>query len=350
MSLNLSFLSVGNADCMVALPKSRKAVVVDIGDVFRAEKHLRGLGIDTISLIYITHEHRDHVPTVVDLQAFLARWLGDGHSVGRVRLPPKIIESWSKSRKNMELQGKSKAALLVKVAMQKLADYDRRKQPAILGHGRGEEPHRDGDLAIDVLHPSSMFLESEPEAPPNSNEASMVLRLSYGQFAAMLLGDLDGRGAEECALLSQQDPDLVRAHVVKIPHHGAWPRSKKAAKALVELLKAIRPELAVLSVGSSNPHGHVKPDLFSCLLDLKASFGLQSFVCTEATRTCMLSPAEGLKLGQRGMSEIHRCAGNITVKAETSGKWELVTEEPDHPARVRAIPFAACARRALPLI
>lgn len=176
----------------------------------------------------------------------------------------------------------------------------------------------------------------------------MVLRLSYGQFAAMLLGDLDGRGAEECMLLSQQDPDSIRAQVVKIPHHGAWPRSKEAAKALVELLKAIRPELAVLSVGSTNPHGHVKPDLFRCLDDLKASFGLRSFVCTEATRTCMLSPAEGLMLERRGMSETHRCAGDITIEAETSGKWELVTEEPDHPARVRTIPFAACARRAVP--
>lgn len=347
MSISLSFLAVGNADCMIAVPESSEAVVVDIGDVDRAEAHLLAHSIKAISLIYITHEHRDHVPTVEELQSFLSRWLHAGNTIRRVRLPRGLAESWNKIRANKERQGKPKEAQRIKAAIQKLSEYHHRKQPRILGPGQGEAPHIDGDLAIDVLHPSYLFLESDPGAAPKANEASMVLRLSYGQFAAMLLGDLDGRGAEECMLLSQKE---VQAHVVKIPHHGAWPRSKEAATALVELLKAIRPELAVLSVGSTNPHGHVKPDLFSCLLDLKESFGLQSFICTEATRTCMLSPAEGLNLGKRGMTETHRCAGDITVTAETTGKWEIVTEEPNHPARVRAIPFAACARRALPLI
>ena len=58
----------------------------------------------------------------------------------------------------------------------------------------------------------------------------------------------------------------ITCHVLKIPHHGAWPKN---ASELVALLEHADPEMAVLSVGSRNTYGHVRPELFRALLGLQ---------------------------------------------------------------------------------
>jgi beta-lactamase superfamily II metal-dependent hydrolase len=232
MALALSFLAVGNADCVIAIPESREAVVVDIGDVSRAEQHLQAAGVNVISVMYVTHEHDDHVPSLEKLDAFLARWLNRTREIRRIRFPRGLGHLWKVQIESLTLRGEVMKAARLRGALQRLTTRDRSRAPAVLDAGQGEDPHRDGDLAVEVLHPSYLFNETLEGRDPKPNEASMVVRLSYGHFAAMLLGDLDGRGVEECALQATQRPNVLKAHIVKLPHHGAWPRSAKAAQAL----------------------------------------------------------------------------------------------------------------------
>jgi competence protein ComEC len=96
-------------------------------------------------------------------------------------------------------------------------------------------------------------LEAFPRAAgaAGPNDGSIVLRLTYGAFRAILPGDLEAGG--EAALLAASGPDAWRADVLKVAHHGSRGASGPA------WLAAVRPRLAVVSAGAGNVHGHPHP-------------------------------------------------------------------------------------------
>jgi hypothetical protein len=156
------------------------------------------------------------------------------------------------------------------------------------------------------------------------------------------MADLEGEGLT--SLLDRTDRRgsalaSIRCHVLKIPHHGAWPKNTHE---LVALLEHADPEMAVLSVGSKNSYGHVRPELFRALLDLRGrpDRRLRTFACTEVTRTCALPVADRLPRG-RGLPTTRPCAGDIIVEAETDGRWSWPAEE-EHRETVKSVPMAAC--------
>jgi hypothetical protein len=139
-------------------------------------------------------------------------------------------------------------------------------------------------------------------------------------------------------------PDELNANIVKIPHHGAWPKNGDDLKQLLETIDA---EIAVLSVGSTNNYGHVVPELFSLLLSLKndTSKRLKNFACTEVTRTCVHSASERSSMGKSGLAKQQLCAGEITICAETSGQWELKTQTV-HEDIISSLTHPACKGKA----
>ena len=76
-----------------------------------------------------------------------------------------------------------------------------------------------------------------------------MLRVSVGARSVLLTGDLEAEGE---ILLAAERP---RADVLKVPHHGSRTSSTD------ELLVAVRPRLAVASLGADNrfgfPHAEV---------------------------------------------------------------------------------------------
>lgn len=78
-----------------------------------------------------------------------------------------------------------------------------------------------------------------------SNERSLVLRITKEKYAFLLTGDLEEEG--ETGLL-WQDVDL-RADVLKVGHHG----SKLATSR--QFLERVQPDFAVISVGQGNRYG-----------------------------------------------------------------------------------------------
>lgn len=96
-------------------------------------------------------------------------------------------------------------------------------------------------LSFEVLWP-----ESKKETVPDEaqNDASMVLRLSYGSRSFLFTGDA-GFAAEEAVAKSLQETD-----VLKVGHHGSRFSTSP------EFLETLRPSLAVISVGRYNGFGH----------------------------------------------------------------------------------------------
>jgi competence protein ComEC len=100
-----------------------------------------------------------------------------------------------------------------------------------------------GGMVLDVLHPPAELMINTSS---DSNNNSVILRLEYGRFSALLTGDVQWE-AEELLLASGQALDSL---VLKVPHHGA------DTSLTVPFLEAVGPKLAIISVGADNTFGH----------------------------------------------------------------------------------------------
>jgi beta-lactamase superfamily II metal-dependent hydrolase len=348
LTCKLTFLPVGNADSIV-IQTDRSTIIVDLGKLDVLAEWLKSNDIYAIERIYLTHAHTDHCPDLIKLVEFLEDWFDHG-TIGKIHLPDgvweKAREKTLRNRKEKDPSKKDPKIRSLELALERIVEWHKiacLKLSPILRDG---EEYSESALKIEALHPSYIYLkDSLTSGGRNLNEISLVLRLSYGTFAALLLADVEGNGLTDLLnyLQANAGRNDVTADVVKIPHHGAWPNN---GDELRELLNLVNPKLAVLSVGSNNQYKHVRPELFQTLITMKNSDGvrLDSFVCTEATRTCVHSMSAISLMGKQGLAEVRPCAGEITIVAETSGKWSLKTET-DHPARIASMPYAACAGR-----
>ncbi|MFD1214132.1 ComEC/Rec2 family competence protein, partial [Arthrobacter sp. GCM10027362] len=98
-------------------------------------------------------------------------------------------------------------------------------------------------------------------APPEENDASLVLRVHAGagtaqQLSVLLTGDLESEAAG--ALLMRLGTAVPPVDVLKISHHGA----RNGGTALIE---ALQPKAAVISVGRGNDYGHPAPEIIAAL-------------------------------------------------------------------------------------
>ncbi len=116
---------------------------------------------------------------------------------------------------------------------------------------RGEELALDG-VRLAILAPARASVDD----PVDANENSIVFRLSFGRFAAIFDGDAP----------SDVEEDVVRARrgslaaaVLKVGHHGSRTSSSEA------FLDAVRPRVALVSVGRHNHYGHPSPEVIERL-------------------------------------------------------------------------------------
>jgi competence protein ComEC len=110
-----------------------------------------------------------------------------------------------------------------------------------------------GALQLRVLWPR------QPVAPGDDpNNSAIVIHARYGEVDALLTAD-----AESNVTLPLRPP---QAEVLKVAHHGS------ADAGLEQLLQAVRPRIALISVGKGNDYGHPTP---STLATLAARTGLE---------------------------------------------------------------------------
>ena len=90
--------------------------------------------------------------------------------------------------------------------------------------------------------------------PENTNEASIVTLLSYGDFDVLLPGDI---GSQNEGVI-EADKEI---EVLKVAHHGSKYSTSE------EFLEQIKPKLAIISVGK-NSFGHPTSEVLGRLRDL----------------------------------------------------------------------------------
>ena len=259
--------------------------------------------------------------------------------IDKIHLPYRAIEIEKKKLNSKNFKKKDQ----LRIALKRIIDLVNNCDITVSVIVRDGEEYSEGQLKIEALHPSQVYIESYLSSNPNV--ISIVLRVIYGKFTALLLADIENQGITQLLsfLKKKSKCNDFTTNVVKIPHHGAWPSN---GDELSELLTFIDAEIAVLSVGSKNKYGHVKPKLFQALIELQQNNNkrMNKFICTEVTRTCVKSASEQSQMEKSGLPQQKLCAGEITILAQTSGNWELKTET-EHQKVIEDIKYAACQNR-----
>ncbi len=216
--LELHMVDVGQGDALAVRSPRGRWLLVDAGGAWNSGDagvrtvwpYLRRLGGDVVHLA-VTHPHLDHVGGAASL---VARAGVDTVWDGAYVAP-----------------GAAYRALL-----------DAARQRSWRRVAAGDVFALDG-VVIRVLAPDSAWMAGLDDP----NDASVVLALEYGRARFLLTGDAEG--AEEGWLVARYG-DALRADVLKVGHHGS------ATSSTAPFLDAVRPRVALVSVGAGNRYGH----------------------------------------------------------------------------------------------
>jgi beta-lactamase superfamily II metal-dependent hydrolase len=191
------------------------------------EPFLRARGITSVDLVILSHPHPDHMgglPRILQRFPVGALWSSgdDGHD-------PRYVA-------------------LVALAARRGAT---RPVPARL------------DLGPLTLEPLGPFVTDgdgrEHIGPPEGttvNDASLVVRAIFGRTALLFSGDVEANGEGELVgrrTLGQS----ITGDVLKVPHHGSRTSSS------TDLLDAVGPHLAVMSLGWRNRFHFPNPEVLT---------------------------------------------------------------------------------------
>ena len=102
------------------------------------------------------------------------------------------------------------------------------------------------ELTVEVIHPV------DPLDPSSTNNASIVIRLTYGNVSFIFTGDLETEGGEDdiLAAVAAGTIDDISADVLKVAHHGSYTSTSNA------WLAQVQPSIGCIEVGAGNPYGH----------------------------------------------------------------------------------------------
>ncbi|HEU4415487.1 MAG TPA: ComEC/Rec2 family competence protein [Candidatus Angelobacter sp.] len=222
--LEVTAIDVGQGDSLLIVSPEGRTMLIDAGgsnfpthsefdfgeDV--VAPYLWSRGIYHLDLVVLTHAHGDHI-------GGLARIVQD--------FQPK--ELWV---------GVNPATPALKALYETAAANHVRIQQHTTG-----EVLQWGGTTVRVLSPPADW---QPKLAP-SNDDSLALLITFKNSSALLAGDLE-RKMER--FIAAESP---RADLLKVAHHGS------ATSTTPELLAAVKPRFAVISVGDHNRYGHPRP-------------------------------------------------------------------------------------------
>jgi competence protein ComEC len=235
-SLEIHAIDVGQGDAIAIRTPAGRWFVIDAGPATttfdagrqRIAPYLRARGARAIDLLVLTHPDMDHIGG--------ARALFEAFDVGLVMDPAMA------TGKDLYLETLEAARVGGGTWLRAEA-------------GREIEA---GAVRLRVLAPDSALLDGLYEA----NDVSVVLRLEYGAFSALFFGDAPI--AIENRLVARHGT-AMGSDLLKVGHHGSRTSTGDS------LLMAVRPHLALISVGRRNRYGHPDPGV----LDRLARYGVR---------------------------------------------------------------------------
>lgn len=221
-SLRIYALDVGQGDSLLILSPQGKTVLIDAGPGDAGDEVVAALqkrGVKQIDMAVATHPHADHIggmKKVMDVFP-VKRFLDSGQT----------YTSATYERMLREIQ-ENKISFVKAV--------------------RGQAIELEPGIKLEVLNPGKQLIKEKDVRSGGSveNANSVVVRLSYGEFAMLFTGDAE---FETEAQLMEGGAN-VKAQVLKIGHHGS--RHATSGK----FLEMVQPQVAVISASTDNDYGH----------------------------------------------------------------------------------------------
>ena len=236
--LNVTMLDVGQGECVGIETREHHVYLVDAGSTSKKKTGqyqiipwLKYIGTRSVEGIFITHWDEDHISALGEL----LEWSKSSRvKIRRIFLPDVALKDE-----------------VLETLLQQIEEANVSVEYLSAG-----EHMTDGALQISCLHPYAK------KVPEDRNDASLVLRLSQGDFQMLLTGDLEKSG--EDWLVEQARPAVeqpqpaaqnpLRCTILDAGHHGA---SNATGEALLDLAQ---PELVLISCGKNNRYGHPAPE------------------------------------------------------------------------------------------
>jgi len=251
--LKVHVLDVGpiEGDSILIISPTGKTVLIDAGDAGKGKVVLAALKrskVERLDYFIATHPHPDHIGGADEVV--------NGIKVGTVidngvdlstPTPSPPVSTKRKGAKPTPTPPKRRGKTITgffdeyAAALKQAGVQYEKAEP-------GKKYDLGGGAILTVLAPSEPFFNKDQLKAggnePNAN--SIVLRLDYGEFSMLFMGDAEAQ--TEQRLLSK---DLeLKAKVMKVAHHG----SKYATSQ--EFVGRVQPETAIISVGGWNRYGH----------------------------------------------------------------------------------------------
>lgn len=237
-ALEVTLLDVGQGDAILVVTPEGRTLLVDAGGSLGGENSDFDFGEDVVSpylwrrglarldAVALTHAHADHIGGLASVLAnFRPRelWLGPNPPIAALE--------------RLQARARSLGVRMVE--------------------RREGERFTFGGTEIEVMAPP--FGWKAGERPRNND--SLALYLRFGETAVLLPGDAERRIERHLV------EHLPRADLLKVAHHGS------ATSTTPELLAAVQPHYAAISVGFRSPFGHPKPEV----LERLASRGVRTY-------------------------------------------------------------------------
>ncbi len=220
--LHLRFLDVGQGDSAMITTPEGKIILIDGGPDWSTLEELgkcMPFFQRHIDLLVLSHPNLDH------LLSF-----------------PEILKRYSVG--GIALSGAENSL----PRYQKIFDLAAQNHVPILTVFAGQTVKIESGVTLDVLWPPKIIPRNFSK---NDNNESVVLMLRDGEHSALFTGDME-RPVEE-TLVRARAP--LGAEILKVPHHGSRTSSSTG------FLLAVRPALAIISVGANNSYGHPRPEI-----------------------------------------------------------------------------------------
>ncbi len=209
--MRVHFIDVGQADSAFIELGNGQTMLIDAGRSGNAStivNYIKALQYETIDYVVASHPHDDHIGGMATVL--------DSFNIGKMYMP--------------------KQAHTI-TAFTNMLDVIEDKNIELYTAKAGISILSSGIINIDVLAP---FADSDS----NLNNVSAVVRITYGKTVMLFTGDA------EHVIENQLLNSGIDADVLKVGHHGAGSASSSS------FIKAVSPEVAVISVGEGNSYGH----------------------------------------------------------------------------------------------
>lgn len=208
--MHVHFIDVGQGDSILIESPSGKTMLIDGGVKVAGQQivsYLNELGINKLDIVVATHPDADHIGGLIPVL--------DNMTTEQFYDSGKVHTSQTFEEMLTQIDEKNIPYHVPKI---------------------GDDIEFDKDVNVKVLNANDQATDN--------NDASIVLKMTYGNVSFLLTGDA-GVALEKEML--QYD---VKATVLKAGHHGSNTSSSD------EFVQAVKPEVAILSYGEDNKYGH----------------------------------------------------------------------------------------------